>query len=78
MNLSESGVGRHCRSTEQVFTVVNDERIDRGLPPIDYMTAQLNTYAQGGANAATRPDVPLVADRRCPHHVRRLHLGRAD
>ena len=43
---------------EQVFAAVNDERIDRGLPPIDDMTAQLNAYAQGGANAGSDPSFP--------------------
>ncbi|HTU37009.1 MAG TPA: hypothetical protein VMF35_03275 [Acidimicrobiales bacterium] len=43
---------------EQVFTVINDERIDRGLPPVDYLTSQLDTYAQGGANAGTDPSFP--------------------
>jgi len=43
---------------EQVFTVVNDERIDRGLPPIDYMTSQLDSYAQSGADAGTDPSFP--------------------
>ncbi len=38
--------------------MVNDERIDRGLPPIDYMTTQLNTYAQAGANAGSDPTFP--------------------
>jgi hypothetical protein len=57
MNLSESGLAG-LPLPEQVFTVVNDERIDRGLPPIDYMTNQLNAYAQGGANSATDPTFP--------------------
>jgi hypothetical protein len=43
---------------EQVFTVVNSERVDRGLPPINYMTSQLDVYAQGGANAGTDPSFP--------------------
>jgi len=43
---------------QQVFTVVNSERIDRGLPPIDYLTSQLDSYAQGGANSATDPSFP--------------------
>ena len=43
---------------EQVFTVVNAERVDRGLPPINYMTSQLDVYAQGGANAGTDPSFP--------------------
>ena len=51
MNISESALAA-LPLPEQVFTVVNDERIDRGLPPIDYMTSQLNAYAQGGANSA--------------------------
>jgi hypothetical protein len=57
MNLSESGLAG-LPLPEQVFTVVNDERIDRGLPAIDYMTNQLNAYAQGGANSATDPAFP--------------------
>ena len=43
---------------EQVFTVVNAERIDRGEPPIDYMTSQLNAIAQQGANAGSDPSFP--------------------
>jgi hypothetical protein len=56
------GVSESTLSTlpidEQVFTVVNSERIDRGLPPIEYLTSQLDSYAQGGANAATDPSFP--------------------
>jgi hypothetical protein len=43
---------------EQIFTVVNQERLDRGLAPIQYMTAQLNADALGGANAQTDPSFP--------------------
>jgi hypothetical protein len=43
---------------EQVFIVVNLERIDRGLPAISYMTAQLNADAQQGANAGGDPGFP--------------------
>jgi hypothetical protein len=43
---------------QQVFTVVNAERVDRGLPPINYMTSQLDIYAQGGANRGTDPSFP--------------------
>ncbi|HXY27176.1 MAG TPA: hypothetical protein VEH82_02760 [Acidimicrobiales bacterium] len=43
---------------EQIFTIVNAERIDRGLPPIDYMTSQLDLYAQGGADAGSDPTFP--------------------
>ena len=57
MNVSESALAS-LPLPEQVFTVVNDERIDRGLPPIDYMTAQLNSYAQSGADSGTDPSFP--------------------
>ena len=43
---------------EQVFTVVNDERIDRGEAPIDYLTSQQNAVAQAGANAGRDPSFP--------------------
>jgi hypothetical protein len=43
---------------EQLFTVVNDERIDRGLQPFQYLTSQLNSYALAGANAGTDPSFP--------------------
>ena len=38
---------------EQLFIVLNDERIDRGLPPIEYMSAQLNAVAAQSAASAT-------------------------
>ena len=38
---------------EQLFIVLNDERVDRGLPPIEYMSAQLNAVAAQGAASAT-------------------------
>jgi hypothetical protein len=44
--------------TEQLFTVINLERIDRGLQPISYLTSQMNAYAQGGADAGTDPNLP--------------------
>ena len=44
--------------TEQAFIVVNDERIDRGLPAISYMTSQLNADAQLGADAGGDPGFP--------------------
>ena len=44
--------------TEQAFIVVNDERIDRGLPAISYMTSQLNADAQQGADAGGDPGFP--------------------
>jgi len=45
---------------EQLFIVINEERIDRGLAPIQYMTAQLNSYALQGANADTDPSFPTA------------------
>ncbi len=44
--------------TEQAFIVINDERIDRGLPVISYMTSQLNAAAQQGADAGGDPGFP--------------------
>ena len=38
--------------------MVNEERTDRGLPPIDYITSQLDAYAQAGANGGTDPPSP--------------------
>jgi hypothetical protein len=46
--------------TEQVFIVINLERIDRGEPAIGYMTAQLDAVAQGGANAGQDPGLPAT------------------
>jgi hypothetical protein len=43
---------------EQIFTVVNQERLDRGLAPVQYMTAQLNADALAGANAQSDPSFP--------------------
>ncbi|HWF15375.1 MAG TPA: hypothetical protein VG244_04280, partial [Acidimicrobiales bacterium] len=43
---------------EQMLTVVNEERVDRGLPPIDYVTSQLDGYAQAGANGGADPSFP--------------------
>ena len=57
MNISESSLAT-LPPEEQIFTVVNAERVDRGLPPIDYMTSQLDSYAQAGANAGTDPSFP--------------------
>ena len=45
---------------EQLFIVTNEERIDRGLAPVEYMTAQLNSYAQQGANAENDPSFPTT------------------
>ena len=52
MNVSESELNS-LPFDEQMFTVVNEERIDRGLPPINYLTSQLNSYAQAGADGGT-------------------------
>ncbi len=57
MNVSEAALSG-LPLTEQVFTVVNDERIDRGLPPVEYMSAQLNSYALAGADAGVDPSFP--------------------
>ena len=75
MNISESALGA-LPFDQQVLTVVNDERVDRGEQPIQYVTAQLNADAQGGANAGERPDLPLHCHWWCPHHLRWIDLGR--
>ena len=59
MDVSESALGA-LPIDQQVLTVVNDERIDRGEPPIDDVTSQLDAYAQGGANAGTDPSFPTT------------------
>jgi hypothetical protein len=43
---------------QQLFIVLNDERIDRGLAPIEFMTAQLNGAADQGARSAGDPPLP--------------------
>ena len=73
MDLSESAFDA-LPLDQQVFTVVNDERVDRGLPPIDYITSQLDGYAQGGANAGTDPTLP---DRASPAAPRSPTAGRS-
>ncbi len=43
---------------EQMFAVLNYERIDRDLPPIEYMTTQLNFDALAASAAGTDPSFP--------------------
>jgi len=57
MNISESAFAA-LPVPQEVFTVVNDERVDRGEQPIQYITSQLNAYAQGGANSGSDPTFP--------------------
>jgi hypothetical protein len=57
MNVPEATLGT-LPVDQQVLNVINNERIDRGLPPIDYITSQLDIYAQGGANAGADPSFP--------------------
>jgi hypothetical protein len=57
MDVSESAVSS-LPIPEQVFIIVNLERIDRGLPAISNMTAQLNADAQNGADAGGDPGFP--------------------
>jgi hypothetical protein len=47
-------------AAEQIFIALNFERIGRGLPPIMYMTSQLNASAGQGAARAGDPSVPTV------------------
>ena len=57
MNVSESALSA-LPIDQQVLTVVNEERVDRGLPPVDDITSQLDAYAQAGANGGTDPTIP--------------------
>ena len=57
MSVSESALAA-LPVDQQALSVVNEERIDRGLPPIDYITSQLDSYAQAGANGGTDPAFP--------------------
>jgi hypothetical protein len=57
MNVSETALAA-LPADQQVLTVVNDERVDRGLQPIDDVTSQLDAYAQDGANAGSDPTFP--------------------
>ena len=59
MEVNESAV-EALPVAEQLFIVINEERIDRGLAPIQYMTAQLNSYALQGANADNDPSFPTA------------------
>lgn len=47
---------------EQLFVLTDLERIDRGLPPIAGLSANLNAYAQAGANAGRDPSFPPGAN----------------
>jgi hypothetical protein len=57
MDLSEPALAT-LPVDQQVLTVVNDERLDRGEQPIEYVTSQLDSYAQGGANSGGDPSFP--------------------
>jgi hypothetical protein len=45
---------------EQLFVVINQERIARGLAPVSSMTAQLNAAALAGAKADEDPSFPAA------------------
>ena len=47
---------------EQLFVLTNLERVDRGLAPIPGLAANLNAYAQAGANAQRDPSFPPYAN----------------
>ena len=57
MDISESAFDA-LPLDQQVFTAVNNERVDRGLAPISYLTSQLDSYAQNGANVGGDPSFP--------------------
>jgi hypothetical protein len=43
---------------EQLFVLTNLERVDRGLTPIEGLAANLNAYAQAGADSGRDPGFP--------------------
>jgi hypothetical protein len=47
---------------EQMFVMTNEERIDRGIPPISGLSANLDAYAQAAANSGTDPSFPPYAN----------------
>jgi hypothetical protein len=47
---------------EQLFVLTNLERIDRGIAPIAGLAANLDAYAQAGANANRDPSFPPYAN----------------
>ena len=58
MNVSESALGA-LPIDQQVLTVVNDERVDRGEPPIEYVTSQLDRTRRAAPTPGTiRPSRP--------------------
>jgi hypothetical protein len=59
MNLNE-GVLDGLPVPEQLFIVMNEERLDRGLQPIAYMSAQLNAVAAQGAASASDTLPPMT------------------
>ncbi len=59
MALDESEFVR-LPAAEQLFIAINLERIGRGLPPIMYMTSQLNADAAQGAALGRDPTMPTV------------------
>ena len=59
MNVTEDTVAT-LPVAEQMFIVLNEERVDRGLPPIAYMSAQLDAQAQLGADSASDPAIPAT------------------
>jgi hypothetical protein len=65
MDISQSALAA-LPVPEQMFAVLNLERVDRGLPPIYGMSAQLNSYAQAGANAMTDPPIPSAVSSGAP------------
>ena len=57
MDVSESVVS-NLPVDEQALIIINEERINRGLAPIAYVTAQLDADAHQGADAGDDPGFP--------------------
>ena len=74
MDVSEPALGT-LPIDQQVLTVVNEERVDRGDQPIDYVTRN-STPSAGRCERRHRPGLPIHPDRWRAHHLRRIGLGR--
>jgi hypothetical protein len=48
--------------SEQIFVVANLERVDRAIDPIEGVSSNLDSYAQGGADTDTDPLFPPDGD----------------
>ncbi len=63
---------------EQLFVLTDLERVDRGLAPIAGLAANLDAYAQAGANAGTDPAMPPYGSSAAATYASTSSFGMAD